>query len=103
MYNDAIFVSIFYSTKKSCVCWSKWPRNALQESGGTVPNQIKKPTSKPTARWLLFLLKSVNIVKYKILDFKETMIEGLTDLKKYIACLFGETVKNIYFSYAEAT
>jgi len=75
-------------------------RNILEASDDTVPNQINKPIKKPTARWLFQLMDGINAVKIEIGNSIYNVIQGLTDLKKKIAGLFGENVSKIYHAYA---
>ena len=74
-------------------------RAELEKQNETVPNQINKPTKKPTARWIFQLMSGINLVKIKIDGKIQTVIEGMNKLKGKLAKLFGESVANIYFMH----
>lgn len=75
-------------------------RSTLQQQGGTIPNQIKKPINNPTARWLFQLMDAINIVTLKTEEVAHTIIEGINELKMQIVSLFGEAVRQIYAHFA---
>src|SRR5439155_792477 len=58
----------------------------------TLPNQIGQPTSRPTLRWIFQLLEGINRVTCSVHGHVETLIEGLTDLRRKILQLFGQNV-----------
>ena len=76
-------------------------RAELQRKEEVVPNQIKNSIKNPTARWLFQLMNAINVVHCKIGEVVQTIIEGMTDLHRLIASLFGETVQQIYFKFAD--
>lgn len=41
-------------------------RRYLQEAEQTLPNQINKPTSTPTLRWIFQLMEGIDLVKTDI-------------------------------------
>jgi len=62
----------------------------------TLPNQIGQPTARPTLRWIFQLLDGIHRVTLSVQGKIETMTEGLTDLRRKILRLFGQTVCQIY-------
>jgi transposase len=71
-------------------------RHQLARQQETLPNQIGQPTSRPTLRWIFQLLEGINRVTLSVHGHVETLIEGLTDLRRKILQLFGQKVCQIY-------
>ena len=71
-------------------------RHLLAESGKTLPNQIGQPQQRPTLRWIFQLLEGINHVVFSVADQLQTIIVGLTDLRRQILQLFGQNVCQIY-------
>jgi len=71
-------------------------RQELAQQEETLPNQIGRPTATPTLRWIFQLLEGINVVTVVIQRQVRVIIEGLTDLRKKILQLFGQTVCQIY-------
>jgi transposase len=74
-------------------------RKNLEEANETIPNQIKKPTQKPTLHWVFQLFEGVNIVSISFQGVKKTFVQGLTALRLRILSFFGSAIQRIYFSY----
>jgi transposase len=68
----------------------------LESRHETVPNQIRKETSKPTLRWIFQLLDGIELVKIHVEKTTHTVISGLTTLRKRILSYFGSNVMKIY-------
>lgn len=66
---------------------------ALRELQETVPNQIRKETSRPTLRWVFQLLEGIELVKICIEEATHIVISGLTVLKQRILGYFGGSVR----------
>lgn len=66
---------------------------SLQE---TLPNQIRKETTKPTLRWIFQLLDGIDLVKIDLEKRSHVVISGLTALKERILRYFGSSVMKIY-------
>ena len=71
-------------------------RKALEKLKETLPNQIRKETSKPTLRWLFQLLDGIEVVKMHVKKITQIVISGLTDLRRRILGYFGSSVMKIY-------
>jgi len=72
------------------------PRRTLAAKHQSIPNQIGQPQQTPTLGWMFHLLEGIHRVSVSIEGQSSVFIEGLTDLKRQILCLFGERVKQIY-------
>lgn len=71
-------------------------RKALEVLQETVPNQIRKETSRPTLRWIFQLLDGIELVKMYVDKTTHVVVSGLTPLKQRILGCFGGTVMKIY-------
>jgi transposase len=71
-------------------------RHPLARQQETLPNQIGQPTSRPTLRWIFQLLAGINRVTLSVHGHVETLMEGLTDLRRKMLQLFGQKVCQIY-------
>ena len=71
-------------------------RNALKKYDQTLPNQINKPTSTPTMRWIFQLMEGIDIVQVKIDGAIKTIVHGITEIKRKIIFLMGQTIMAIY-------
>ena len=71
-------------------------RRSLAQSGDTLPNQSKKPTSIPTMRYVFQLFDNVQLLR-KELDGKLTeLVLNLTNLLRRIVGYFGIRAQTIY-------
>ena len=71
-------------------------RANLEAQKETLPDQIGRPTERPTLRWVFQILEGIHRVTLSVEGKIHTIIEGLTDLRKKILQLFGQTVCHIY-------
>jgi hypothetical protein len=78
-------------------------RQQLAQQKETLPNQIGQPTATPTLRWVFQLLEGINVVTIVIQRQVQVFIEGLTDVRKKILLLFGQTVGQIYQLFDHST
>ncbi len=72
-------------------------RSALQACADTLPNQLGKPTSAPTLRWIFQLMEGIALVR--ILDYERALIHEAVsnnDLRIKIVRLFGDTACKSY-------
>jgi len=71
-------------------------RLALKEKEEYVPNQIKRPSQKPTMRWVFQLLDGIEIVYVKMNGVVHRTISGLNEIKTKIISYFSKNVQFIY-------
>ncbi|UAW63734.1 IS1634 family transposase [Mycoavidus sp. HKI] len=73
-------------------------RAKLEAYADTLPNQLGKPTSTPTLRWIFQLMEGVALVR--IFDHQRALIHeavsNLNDVRIKIIRLFGDTACKIY-------
>ena len=72
-------------------------RKAIAEREETIPNQINRPISTPTLRWVFQLLEGINRVTW-VTEGGRSKIEftGITELKRQLLSYFGPGVRNKY-------
>ena len=63
-------------------------RRALDENNDTVPNQVKKPTKTPTARWIFRIMLGISVVQMK---------NGAAVIKEFVTNLNSITTKIIRY------
>ncbi len=71
-------------------------RRSLLEYKITIPNQLKKPTQKPTMRWIFQLFEGVDFVVVKLKKTYQASMQGLNDVRKKVIELLGKNVLRIY-------
>jgi hypothetical protein len=68
----------------------------MKERDETIPNQIGKAVRNPTPRWVFQIFEGIDVVKIKVDNGVECIMNGITSLHKKIIRLFGETTCRIY-------
>lgn len=72
-------------------------RRSLSESGNTIPNQVKKPTSKPTMRYVFQLFDNVQLLRQEDRGVKgPELVLNMTELLRGIVGYFGIRAQTIY-------
>ena len=71
-------------------------REALLKNQDTVPNQLKKPTNKPTMAWICHLFCRIHIVYIRFEPQTQELVSNLTELLRRIIHYFGHVAEKIY-------
>lgn len=71
-------------------------RSTLKDRNESVPNQLKKPIQTPTAVWIFFLFRNIQVLKIRGPDLEQELIINLTPLLKRIIGYFGVEAMSIY-------
>jgi transposase len=72
-------------------------RQRLGETGATVPDQLKKPTKRPTMRWVFQCFEGISIVLVQQGELIEAaQVTGLTDVHLLILRLLGPPYEKYY-------
>jgi transposase len=71
-------------------------RKRLMETGLTIPNQLKKPTQKPTLKWVFYLFRGVADVKVRVMGAVHREMMYMTDVLKLIIRLLGPECEKYY-------
>jgi transposase len=72
-------------------------RRQLTASSQTVPNQLNKPTDRPTMRWVFQCFEGIDLLHIRSGDRWHTQVLGLQPLHQRILRLFGSAFCQIYF------
>lgn len=73
-------------------------REALAQANETIPNQLKKPTSKPTMAWVYRLFQGIQIWLIPQDKGYAELVVNLNELTRRIIRYFGSTAERIYAS-----
>ena len=71
-------------------------REALKHSEETLPNQLGKPTQKPSMAWVFRLFHGVHLLTIKFSSGVQKLVINLTKTTEKIINFFGEKAKWIY-------
>jgi len=71
-------------------------RKRLRETGETIPNQLKKPTQRPTFKWIVFLFMGVTEATIWINGEMHQEIANLSDKLAKIIRLLGPACEKYY-------
>jgi len=71
-------------------------RKRMRETGESIPNQLKKPTQKPTLKWIVFLFMGVTEVTVWINGEMNQQVANLNDNLVKIIRLFGPVCEKYY-------
>jgi transposase len=72
-------------------------RRQLQASSQTVPNQVNKPTDRPTMRWILQCFEGIDLLHIRIGSHWQTHVLGLQPLHHRVLRLLGPACWQFYF------
>jgi transposase len=72
-------------------------RQRLTQTQATVPDQLKKPTQRPTQRWLFQCFKGISLVLMEQEERMEVIqVTGLTEVHRLILELLGPPYEKYY-------
>lgn len=72
-------------------------RRQLTQTSQTVPNQINKPTDRPTMRWIFQCFEGIDLLHIRMGSRGQTHILGLQPLHQRILRLLGPIFCQLYF------
>jgi len=72
-------------------------RRHLAATAQTVPNQVNKPTSRPTMRWIFQCFEGIDLLHIRLGSCWHTQIVGLHSLHQHILRLLGPAYCQFYF------
>jgi transposase len=73
-------------------------RQRLQQSKQTIPNQINKPTDRPTMRWIFQFFEGIELLHIRIGSTLQTRVLRLQPLHHKILSLLGPAYLQFYMS-----
>jgi transposase len=71
-------------------------RQALVDQNETLPDQLKKPTQKPTMERVGKMFRNVNVVYLRFETYSQELVSNLNDLLRRIIRYFGPVAEKIY-------
>lgn len=78
-------------------------RQRLAATSQTVPDQVKKPTMRPTMRWLFQCFEGLDLLHIQLsAGSRRTEILRLSDLHRLILRLLGPAYEKCYLAFAES-
>ena len=72
-------------------------RRQLVATQQTLPNQINKPTNRPTMRWIFQCFEGIDLLHIRIGSRWQTQVLGLQALHQQILRLLGPAYSQFYF------
>ena len=72
-------------------------RRQLQASSQTVPNQVNKPTDRPTMRWIFQCFEGIDLLHIRMGSRWQTQVLGLQPLHQRVLRLLGPAFCQFYF------
>ena len=72
-------------------------RRQLSATSQTVPNQVNKPTTRPTMRWIFQCFEGIDLLHIRLGSRWQTQILGLQPLHQHILRLLGSPYCQLYF------
>ncbi len=77
-------------------------RQQLAATAQTIPNQVRKPTARPTMRWIFQCFEGIDLLHSFLPDGSHLMeILRLTDLHRLILRLLGPLYEKSYFCLSQ--
>jgi hypothetical protein len=74
----------------------------LAAAGQTVPNQARKPTARPTLRWLFQCFEGIDLLHITKPDgTRASQTLRLDKVHRLVLQLLGPTYENSYFAFQE--
>jgi transposase len=72
-------------------------RRQLAQTSQTIPNQMNKPTNRPTMRWIFQCFEGIDLLHISVGESVQTQILGLQPLHQRILRLLGSIYCQLYF------
>jgi transposase len=72
-------------------------RRQLLATEQTVPNQVNKPTTRPTMRWMFQCFEGIDLLHIRLASHWHTQVLGLQALHQQVLRLLGPTYSQFYF------
>ena len=72
-------------------------RRQLVATQQTIPNQVNKPTNRPTMRWIFQCFEGIDLLHIRVGSSFQTRVLGLQTLHQQVLRLLGPTYSQFYF------
>ena len=73
-------------------------RKSLQELCDSVPDQRRKPTDKPSMKWVYFLFLGVQELQIAMGNQVQILVINVNEVLKRIVSHFGDRAREIYLN-----
>jgi len=74
----------------------RYLRQKLMELSTSVPNQLGKPTKRPTMRWIFQIFEGVHVLIHRTLDGTKEIILNVNPIRRHILQILGPPFEKIY-------
>ena len=71
-------------------------RESLDRAGDMVPDQTKKPTSRPTMKWIYRMFCNIQVIALEMEGHIREIVINVTEIHRKIIRYFGEVAMRIY-------
>ena len=71
-------------------------RKVLQEKKETLPNQLGKPTSKPSMSWVIRKFKNIQVVIFSQSACIRNLVVNMDDFTEKVVRIFGPAAERLY-------
>ena len=71
-------------------------RNQLEKSKSTLPNQLGKPTKRPTMRWIFQLFEGVHLLIHRMSSGIKERVLNMNRVRYQVLSILGEPFEKIY-------
>ena len=78
----------------------RYLRQKLMELSISIPNQLGKPTKRPTMRWIFQLFEGVHVLIHRTVDGIKEITLNLNPIRRHILQILGLPFEKIYASAA---
>jgi len=73
-------------------------RKTLEENKETIPNQVKKPTAKPSMSWIFRKFQNIQVVIFPESGCIRNLVVNMNDFTEKIVHIFGPSAEKWYSS-----
>ena len=71
-------------------------RERLAATSQTVPDQLRRPTARPTLRWIFQCFEGIELLHIRAGGHTETLVLGVHPLHEQVLALLGPPYQQIY-------
>ncbi len=71
-------------------------RTRLAEKKQTIPDQLNKPTARPTMRWVFQYFEGIELLHIRSADSTQSLVLRLQPMHRLILALLGPPYNKIY-------
>ena len=71
-------------------------RQKLKKSNETLPNQVGKPTGRPTMRWIYQVFEGIHVIYHRTEKKLKTLVTNRREFHFQVIDILGGVFKNIY-------